>query len=222
MGIGNTSNDIKANQDASRRSVRVPVRSPVPVDLRRLVNPGALQRLVPKESDFPYAFFYLIAAFVSAWYGGYVPGALACVLTIVGFPLAAIRFSHMLPVDLGRLTLFVGVSLLISRVAQTQRRLREVLQTANGELDLRVQARTSELQSEITDRKLAEQKLRTQIERLNLLDEITRAMGARQDLHSIFQAVVRSLEDSLQIDFAWCVPIRCRPHRAECDLCWIA
>ena len=45
------------------------------------------------------------------------------------------------------------------------------------------------------------QRLRTQLERLSLLDQITRAIGERQDLQSIFQVVVRSLEDSLPIDF---------------------
>ena len=51
------------------------------------------------------------------------------------------------------------------------------------------------------DRKIAEQKLQTQLERLNLLGQITRAIGERQDLRSIFQVVIRSLEDSLPIDF---------------------
>ena len=36
---------------------------------------------------------------------------------------------------------------------------------------------------------------------LDLLDQITRAIGERQDLHSIFQVVIRSLEDHLPIDF---------------------
>ena len=55
--------------------------------------------------------------------------------------------------------------------------------------------------TDITDRKIAEQKLQTQLERLNLLGQITRAIGERQDLRSIFQVVIRSLEDSLPIDF---------------------
>ena len=55
--------------------------------------------------------------------------------------------------------------------------------------------------ADVTDSKLAEQRLRTQLERLSLLDQITRAIGERQDLLSVFQVVVRSLEDSLPIDF---------------------
>ena len=54
---------------------------------------------------------------------------------------------------------------------------------------------------DITDRKLAEQRLRTQMERLGLLDQVTRAIGERQDPRSIFQVAIRTLEDSLPIDF---------------------
>lgn len=304
--------------------------------LAALVSQGILQHLVPKEIDFPYAFFYLIAAFVSAWYGGYVAGALACAFTMVGLPLMMVHFSQLPPVDFSRLVIFIGVSLLVSRVAKTQRRAREVLRRSNDELDRRVQARTGELAhvveqleseiaehrkteaalrdseervafaleaagfghweldlvtgrmqrslrhdqifgyealqpewsfdrlldhllpedrrqvgagfesatrgesiwdvdcrirardhsvrwiwyrgkirrdqsggavgiagivGDITDRKLAEEKLRAQIGRLSLLDQITRAIGDRQDLHSIFQVVVRTLEDSLPVDF---------------------
>src|SRR5262249_34264496 len=54
---------------------------------------------------------------------------------------------------------------------------------------------------DITRRKTVERKLHTQLERMNLLDHITRGIGERQDLRSIFQVVVRSLEDNLPIDF---------------------
>jgi len=55
--------------------------------------------------------------------------------------------------------------------------------------------------NDITDRHQAETKLLAQIAHLNLLDQTTRAIGERQDLRSIFQAVLRSLEDHLPIDF---------------------
>src|SRR5258708_10625222 len=47
----------------------------------------------------------------------------------------------------------------------------------------------------------AQQGLGDQLERLRLLDQITRAIGERQDLRSVFQVAIRSLEDSLPIDF---------------------
>lgn len=290
-----------------------------------LLIQGSLQRFVPKDVDFPYAFFYLMAAFASAWYGGYVPGILACVIVIGGFPWAAVHFAQLPKIDWSRLVVFVGVSALVSRTAQTQRRAREILRLANERLDRSVQTEIAghrrteaalnesetrgefaleaaemgrfeldlatslvdrslrhdqifgfdSLQPEwtyamtlehilpqdrarvtlrfdeavqtgkalevecrihtadnadqpvrwislrgrirrndsgksvsmagvvadITDRKLSEQKLQTQLERLSLLDQITRAIGERQDLASVFQVVVRTLEDSLPIDF---------------------
>jgi hypothetical protein len=50
-------------------------------------------------------------------------------------------------------------------------------------------------------RRATADKLRGQVARLDLLSHITRAIGERQDLRSIFQVVVRSLEDHLPIDF---------------------
>jgi PAS domain S-box-containing protein len=291
---------------------------------------------VGKNSDFPYVFFFLFAIFVTAWIGGYVPGALTCLITMVGIPLLATPGFRITSVDPSRLILLIGVSLLISLVAQSQRKKRDQLREANDELDRRVKTRTQELAQavealeleivehkrteqalrrseervdlaldaagigrwdmdltsrqvnrslrhdqifgyetllpewtldtlvehivpedrecvrekflealngsdvyefecrisrpdgtihwvwgrgkilrndsgeavsvlgslrDITDRKIAEQKLQTQLERLSLLGQITRAIGERQDIRSIFQVVIRSLEDSLPIDF---------------------
>ena len=55
--------------------------------------------------------------------------------------------------------------------------------------------------NDITDRKTSEVKLQAQLERMNLLQHITRAIAERQDLPSIFQAVIRTLEDRMPIDF---------------------
>jgi PAS domain S-box-containing protein len=55
--------------------------------------------------------------------------------------------------------------------------------------------------TDIDDYKQSERRLQAQLERLNLLDQITRAIGERQDLRSIYQVVIRSLEDLLPIDF---------------------
>jgi signal transduction histidine kinase/CheY-like chemotaxis protein len=51
------------------------------------------------------------------------------------------------------------------------------------------------------ERRAAELKLHAQVIRLDLLNQITGAIGERQDLHSIFQVVVRSLEEHLPVDF---------------------
>lgn len=67
------------------------------------------------------------------------------------------------------------------------------------------------LETQIAERQLAERKVHEQVERLNLLQQITRSIGERQDLRSVFQVVVRSLEDQLPIDFS-CI---CLYHPAE-------
>jgi signal transduction histidine kinase/ActR/RegA family two-component response regulator len=51
------------------------------------------------------------------------------------------------------------------------------------------------------DREAAQSKLQLQLSRLDLLHRITRAIGERHDLRSIFQVVIRSLETDLPIDF---------------------
>jgi signal transduction histidine kinase/ActR/RegA family two-component response regulator len=56
--------------------------------------------------------------------------------------------------------------------------------------------------NDITVRKAGEIKIRSQNERMSLLHQITRAVGEHQDLASIFQVVIRTLEDQLPVDFA--------------------
>ena len=55
--------------------------------------------------------------------------------------------------------------------------------------------------NDVTEQKKAEGKLQAQLERLGLLHQITRAIGERQDLKSIFGVAIRTLEDRLPIDF---------------------
>jgi PAS domain S-box-containing protein len=54
---------------------------------------------------------------------------------------------------------------------------------------------------DITERKLAETRVQTQRDRLHLLEQVTRAISQRQDVQSIFQVVVRTLEDRLPANF---------------------
>ncbi len=64
---------------------------------------------------------------------------------------------------------------------------------------------------DITERKVGEARLQAQLERMQLLDQITTAIGARQDLQSIYQVAIRSLEERLPVDFA-CI---CRYDAAD-------
>jgi PAS domain S-box-containing protein len=59
----------------------------------------------------------------------------------------------------------------------------------------------SKIARDTTERRLAEVKLQAQLARLNLLQQITRAIGERQDLRSIYQVVIRTLEEHLPVDF---------------------
>jgi signal transduction histidine kinase/ActR/RegA family two-component response regulator len=51
------------------------------------------------------------------------------------------------------------------------------------------------------ERKHAERRALAQLERLSLLQQITRAIGERQDMQSIFQAAIQRLEDHLPMEF---------------------
>jgi PAS domain S-box-containing protein len=64
---------------------------------------------------------------------------------------------------------------------------------------------------DITERKLGETRLQSQLERMQLLDQITSAIGTRQDLQSIYQVAIRSLEERLPVDFG-CI---CRYDAAD-------
>jgi signal transduction histidine kinase/CheY-like chemotaxis protein len=63
-------------------------------------------------------------------------------------------------------------------------------------------AANESLREEIAERKNAEDKVQSQLARLELLHRITHAIGERQDLKSIFQVMIRTLEEHLPIDFA--------------------
>jgi PAS domain S-box-containing protein len=61
--------------------------------------------------------------------------------------------------------------------------------------------RILESNTDVTERRRAEHKLADQLARLNLLSVITRSISERLDLPSIFQVVIRTLEDQLPVDF---------------------
>jgi signal transduction histidine kinase/ActR/RegA family two-component response regulator len=108
----------------------------------------------------------------------------------------------------------IGLNLLLGLMqmgtADTARRMRveQELKVSNEELESRVAARTAELERLNTDlrrevgvRHEAEVRTLLQLERLDLLRRITHAIAERQDLASIIQVVVRSVEENLPADF---------------------
>jgi len=69
------------------------------------------------------------------------------------------------------------------------------------ERDKALSTANDSLREEVVERKGAEQRVQSQLARLELLHRITRAIGERQDLQSIFQVVIRTIEDHLPVDF---------------------
>ena len=69
------------------------------------------------------------------------------------------------------------------------------------ERDGTLQLTNETLRQEVAERTGAEKKVHAQLARLELLQKITRAIGERLDLQSIFHVVIRPLEDHLPVDF---------------------
>ena len=140
-----------------------------------------------------------------------VAGLIYFTMTSVTGPLEKLRQGTMI-VGAGKLDFALGVHTRneIGDLARAFDGMTEKLRRTTVSRDELAHTNAA-LETQIAERQLAERKVHEQVERLNLLQQITRSIGERQDLRSIFQVVVRSLEDQLPIDFS-CI---CLYHRAE-------
>ena len=80
--------------------------------------------------------------------------------------------------------------------------VRQVIEPIPGQADAAGRMRWFSTLQDVTEQKRAEEHVRAQLERLQLLDQITRAIGERQDLQSIYQVAIRSVEERLPVDFS--------------------
>ena len=68
--------------------------------------------------------------------------------------------------------------------------------------------------TDIEDFMNASNKLEVQLERMQLLDRTTRAIGSHQELRKVFEVVLRSLEENLGIEFG-CICLYRRSPRSS-------
>jgi signal transduction histidine kinase/CheY-like chemotaxis protein len=105
---------------------------------------------------------------------------------------------------LGTLVGYFVLLLLLLKLASVEmtERVRAEARLAQliDEQERRVRERTADLEAEVAVRREAEENAQSQLQRLNLLQQITRATSDRKDLHSIYDVVVRSLEEQLPVD----------------------
>jgi signal transduction histidine kinase/CheY-like chemotaxis protein len=105
---------------------------------------------------------------------------------------------------LGTLVGYLVLLVLLLKLASAEMAERVRAETRLAQLideqERRVRERTADLETEVAVRREAEENAQSQLRNLNLLHQITRATSERRDLHSIYDAAIRNLEEQLPLD----------------------
>ncbi len=91
-------------------------------------------------------FLFLCAILVSAWWGGYIPGAIAVLATAYGAPYIVNANFSPRQIHPGQVLLLILVSILVSRLSVATQGMLQKLRTTNQWLEDRVRERTAELE----------------------------------------------------------------------------
>ena len=186
--------------------------------LPRYTPPGPLGITRPTLIGVPLLWAAVALAGARLWRADRIlpPLVVAAVVSVTGH--AAMLYSQAphdtqaMVAHLARFAAYLIPLMALTRLASRDMlerfRAETALAALNAELEVRVRHRTGELESanvgleaEVRQRELAELRGRRQVDRLNLLHQITRAIGERADLASIYQIVLRTLDEQLGFDF---------------------
>lgn len=104
-----------------------------------------LTQLMGRSANPFISFIYVVTVLISAWWGGYGPGLLSVVLINFVSPYFLKGSVDARRVEVTRLILTIGLSILVSYIASRRNRDEVELRATNDELERRVQERTAEL-----------------------------------------------------------------------------
>jgi C4-dicarboxylate-specific signal transduction histidine kinase len=157
----------------------------------------------------PFVSLLLLSIIFSAWVGGFGPGLLAVILSILAFDYYFLPPKSSLSVDLSsmpRLVLFSVNSLLVCLLVAAQRRATESVRRARDDLAVKVEelkTANTALRAENIERKRAEEALRqaqadlARISRVTTMGELTASIA--HEVNQPLTAVVNNANASISL-----------------------
>jgi signal transduction histidine kinase len=138
------------------------------VAVAALAGVVAIARIFPHVPRPVTAYSGLLVLLASAWWGGYGPGIAVTLAAAFGIPYFVTNTFSLARINYTQLGLLLLVSILVSAVAASRRKVEAALRRANETLDERVRRRTAELEHANFARQEREAQLLHQAEELSL------------------------------------------------------